>query len=201
MRNLFKHNIFNLQLSEHSILQQDLFSEKTWQFLGLSRKQLIMTGALGGAAMGAGVDLATAGVTFGVFSTLGGVLGAAGTALKGKSLLSGVRLLGMKLDHQQLIMGPVNNIQLMYILMDRALLFYSGIINWAHGRRDYPQELTVEQSEMLEQGVTKEWPRNELKVCERFFYAATRGEQDVLHDRREELHKLLVRKLSLYSEA
>ena len=102
-----------------------------------------MTGALGGAAMGAGVDLAAAGITFGVFSALGGILAAAGTALQGKKFLSGVRLLGMKLDHQRLVMGPVDNIQLMYILLDRVLLLYSRIINWSHGRRDYPHGATV----------------------------------------------------------
>ena len=113
IRNLFKHNIFTPELPAHSILRQDLFSEKTWQFLGLSREQLIITGALGGVALGAGLDLAAAGLTFGVFSALGGLLGAAGTALKGRDILSGIRLLGMKLDQQQLQIGPVENIQLM----------------------------------------------------------------------------------------
>lgn len=200
IRTLFKHNIFNLQLPEHSILREDLFSEKTWEFLGLSKKQLIMTGALGGAAMGAGVDLAAAGITFGVFSTLGGMLGAIGTALKGKEFLHGRRVLGMKLDHQQLTMGPVNNIQLMYILLDRALLFYSRIINWAHGRRDYSEENQAEPDDIKRQGMTKEWQRSEQKVCEQFFSTVTKGEQELVPERREELHELLVKKLASFSE-
>ncbi|MBU0943399.1 MAG: GTPase/DUF3482 domain-containing protein, partial [Proteobacteria bacterium] len=107
MRALYKHNIFNCDLPPQSILQEDLFSEKTWEFLGLNRSQLVVAGALSGAALGAGVDVAAAGLSFGIFSTLGGLLGAAGTALKGRELLAGSRLLGMRLDEQRLTVGPV----------------------------------------------------------------------------------------------
>jgi len=199
IRNLFKHNIFTPELPFHSILRQDLFSEKTWQFLGLSRKQLIVTGAMGGAALGAGVDLAAAGLTFGVFSTLGGLLGAAGTALKGRDILSGVRLLGMKLDHQQLKIGPVENIQLMYIVLDRALLFYNLVINWAHGRRDY-QGVNPEQLHSDKQGYTAGWKRSEQKICEQFFRAATGDDAEAQVIRNEELQQLLVEKLTMFSQ-
>lgn len=43
----------------------------------------------------------------------------------------------MNLGGRQIRVGPIDNIQLLYILLDRALIFYSHIINWAHGRRDY----------------------------------------------------------------
>jgi len=169
IRSFYKHNIFNYDLPEHSILQEDLFSERTWQFLGLSRSQLVLAGALSGAAIGAGVDVAHAGLTFGVFSALGGVLGAAGTALKGRSLFSGVRLLGIKLDHHKLQIGPVKNIQLLYILLDRALIFYSHIINWAHGRRDYAQSMSTPERPGMKQGYTTDWDWAARQTCEAFF--------------------------------
>ncbi|MCF6186686.1 MAG: GTPase/DUF3482 domain-containing protein [Desulfobulbaceae bacterium] len=199
IRKLFKHNIFTPELPPQSILRQDLFSEKTWQFLGLNQRQLIMTGGLGGAALGAGLDLAAAGITFGVFSAIGGVLGAAGTALKGRELLSGVRLLGMKLDQQQLKFGPVNNIQLMYILLDRVLLFYSLVINWAHGRRDYAEAVDEKQAQPGKQGYTRGWSRSEQKICERFFQAITGDVVEDIADRSEALHQLLVEKLTALS--
>ncbi|MFO7812303.1 MAG: GTPase/DUF3482 domain-containing protein, partial [Pelovirga sp.] len=77
IRTLYKHNIFDLELPEHSILEQDLFSDRTWEFLGLTDKQLVLAGAISGATIGAGIDLAAGGVSFGVFSALGGFLGAA----------------------------------------------------------------------------------------------------------------------------
>ncbi|MEN8200518.1 MAG: GTPase/DUF3482 domain-containing protein [Thermodesulfobacteriota bacterium] len=169
MRSLYKHNIFNMELPAHSILGEDLFAEKTWQFLGLSSSQLVMAGALTGAAVGAGVDVAAAGLTFGVFSTLGGLVGAAGTALKGKELLSGTQLLGMRLDEQQLQVGPVKNIQLLFVLLDRQLLYYSHIINWAHGRRDYDSAYADDKGSQGRVGVTSGWSREERRLCERFF--------------------------------
>ncbi len=171
MRSLYKHNIFNCDLPPQSILQEDLFSEKTWEFLGLSSSQLIVAGALSGAALGAGVDVAAAGLSFGVFSTLGGLLGAAGTALKGKEFLSGVKLLGMRLDEQQLQVGPVKNIQLLFVLLDRQLLFYSHIINWAHGRRDYDRQAADAETLPARIGYTTEWDRQKRRVCEQFFAA------------------------------
>jgi len=46
IRSLFKHNIFNYDLPTQSILHEDLFSDSTWKFLGLSRNQQIISGAL-----------------------------------------------------------------------------------------------------------------------------------------------------------
>jgi Domain of unknown function (DUF3482)/50S ribosome-binding GTPase len=169
VRALYKHNIFNCELSPQSILQEDLFSEKTWEFLGLNRSQLVMAGALSGATLGAGVDVAAAGLSFGIFSTLGGVLGAAGTALKGRDLLSGSRLLGMRLDEQHLTVGPVKNIQLFFVLLDRQLLFYSHVINWAHGRRDYDLPAPAGEKLPARLGYTADWDRHKRKICERFF--------------------------------
>ncbi|NOQ45392.1 MAG: DUF3482 domain-containing protein [Desulfobulbaceae bacterium] len=199
IRSFFKHNIFNYDLPDHSILQEDLFSARTWQFLGLSRTQLVMAGALGGAAIGAGVDVAAGGITFGVFSTLGGVIGAAGTALKGKEFLSGVRLLGIKLDHQKLQVGPVNNIQFLYILLDRALIFYSHIINWAHGRRDYPESTPMGEDSGMKQGYTTGWDRAARKTCETFFQAIQGDDQDAREQAGSALKKMLVGSLSTIS--
>lgn len=170
MRALFKHNIFNCELSEHSILKEDLFSEKTWKFLGLSTSQLIIAGAVSGAALGAAADVAAAGLTFGIFTSLGGVLGAAGTvALKSGDFFSGVRFLGMRLDKEQLQVGPVKTIQLLYVLLDRQLLFYSHIINWAHGRRDYENQMPDREKQLSEPGYTRTWDRQKCSICESFF--------------------------------
>ncbi len=173
IRSLFKHNIFNLQLPGQSILQQDLFSAKTWEFLGLTSGQLMIAGAVSGAALGAGIDVAAAGLSFGIFATIGSAMGAATAALKGRELLSGTRLLGVKLDRQQLQVGPVTNIQLLYILLDRALIFYSHIINWAHGRRDYADTASIKEQHQDKEdgkhGYTSLWSRKERAVCEQFF--------------------------------
>ncbi len=197
MRALYKHNIFNLSLPPQSILKEDLFSEKTWDFLGLSSSQLVMAGALSGAAVGAGVDVAAAGLSFGIFSTLGGIVGAATTALKGKEFLSGTRLLGMRLDAQQLQVGPVKNIQLLFVLLDRQLLFYSHIINWAHGRRDYEREKGAgDRKNFLERtGFTAGWSKEDRRICEVFFRTLGKPEQPDEKKGHEEMSGLIRRML------
>ncbi len=199
IRSVFKHNIFNYDLPDHSILQENLFSERTWQFLGLSKTQLVMAGALSGAALGAGLDVAAHGITFGLFSTLGGVIGAAGTALKGKEFLSGVRLLGITLDHQKLQVGPVNNIQFLYILLDRTLIFYSHIINWAHGRRDYPDNTSMLEEPGTKQGYSTGLDRTGRKTCETFFQAIQGDDQNTLEQAANALKKMLLESLDSIS--
>ncbi|PID72861.1 MAG: hypothetical protein CSB34_00085 [Desulfobulbus propionicus] len=175
IRRLFKHNIFDISLPEHSILEEDLFSKTTWEFLGLTDRQLVMAGAMGGAVVGAGVDVAAAGISFGVFSAIGGLVGAAATALKGKEWLSGVKLLGMRVGGEQLQVGPAANIQLLYVLLDRSLLFYNHVINWSHGRRDYDTAQLQEGNVHCKEGVTTGWGKEQRKICTAFFQAAVSG--------------------------
>ncbi|MBW2328040.1 MAG: GTPase/DUF3482 domain-containing protein [Deltaproteobacteria bacterium] len=201
IRSLFKHNIFNLQLPAQSILQQDLFSEKTWEFLGLTLNQLIVAGALSGAALAVGLDAVAGGASLGAFAAIGGVIGAAAAAFKGKDLLTGTRLLGMKLDRQQLQVGPVTNTQLLYILLDRALLYYSHIINWAHGRRSYPDDVrktSVEEAE--KQGYTSGWGKSDRKICGRFFSALQEEDSPLQEQAAEDLTALSQEKLQQISE-
>ena len=190
IRHLFKHNIFNLELPPQSILSEDLFSRRTWEFLGLSARQIILAGALGGAALGIGIDAATIGSSFGVFSAVGGLIGAGATALKGKELLSGVRLLGMKMVGEQLQVGPVSNIQLLYILLDRGLLFYSHVINWAHGRRDYGRMANLVRPSG-KSGFTSHWDRNQRKICDSFFRSVQKGQEGEIEEASMALQDLL----------
>ncbi len=173
IRALYRHNIYNCRLPEPSLLHQDLFSRETWEFLGLSKAQLVIAGALGGAAAGAAVDLGHGGLSMGLFTAAGGVLGAAGTALKARDILSGRRLLGFRLDRHRLIVGPASNIQLLYVLLDRALIYYRHIITWAHGRRDYENAPVPLEDETA--GVTVTWDKEQRKICENFFNCVRQG--------------------------
>ncbi len=202
IRRLFKHNIFKLELPPHSILAEDLFSEKTWEFLGLNKTQLIVAGALGGAVLGLGIDAATVGSSFGLVSLVSGLLGAGATALKAEDLLSGARLLGMQVGGEQLRLGPVNNIQLLYILLDRGLLFYAHVINWAHGRRDYEAAARPDAAAYSgKEGYTTNWSREERRVCEQFFAAIRQGRDAELEERAAALHQLLLTQFARIAEA
>jgi len=200
IRQLFKHNIFNLELPPQSILEEDLFSKRTWEFLGLSDLQIILAGALGGAALGVGIDAATIGTSFGLFSAVGGLIGAGATAFKGKELLSGVRLLGMRMGGEQLRVGPVGNIQLLYIVLDRGLLFYSHVINWAHGRRDYERMPGLSRASGGKSGLTSHWDREQRAICDRFFRAVRKGNEGEIEEASLVLQDLLCDQFALIAE-
>jgi hypothetical protein len=157
---------------------------------------LIWAAAMSGAAVGAGVDVLTAGISFGVFMAIGGAVGAVGAAVKGRDLLTGRRLLGMKLDKHQMQVGPVNNIQLLYILLDRALLYYSHVVSWAHGRRDHT---AARNEETDKQGYASEWTTEEKKICDRFFRALQQDGLVAQEEAEEALAAMIQEKLEAMS--
>lgn len=165
IRKLFKHNIFDYTLPAQSIYHQDLFSEQTWQVLGLTRKQLALVGGIGGAALAATVDIAAGGASLGFFTTMGGALGALGAVYGGKKVVSKIDVLGISPEKYILQVGPNENTQFPFILFDRVLLYYSHIINWTHGRRDYKEELPVSDGE----GFSGKLPVQSLKIVSHYF--------------------------------
>ncbi len=169
IRKLYKHNIFNYDLPAQSILNEDLFASRTWQLLGLTPGQLTAAAALAGGVLGAALDVAAAGLTFGVFTAIGGAVGA-GSAFFGGERMTKAKVVGLKLGGYQVIVGPNTNIQFMFVLLDRALLYYSHIINWAHGRRDYEAaEIYKDGDNVVKQGYTFAWDDTAKKVCTRYF--------------------------------
>jgi hypothetical protein len=170
IRSLFKHHLFEYHLPEHSILNHDLFSKQTWELLGLTTEQLAAAGAILGGTVGAVIDTAAAGHTFGIFTALGGILGA-GSALFGGKKMTKSRSRGIRLGGDRLSLGPNKNLQFLYILIDRALIYYSYIINRPHGRRD----MTEVKDSMAGQkkGYSTGFTSGRRMVCAKYFKAVT----------------------------
>jgi GTPase Era involved in 16S rRNA processing len=197
LRKLYKHNIFRIDLPAHSILHTDLFSEETWQLLGLTKKQLITAAGLGGAAAGAALDLAAHGLSFGVFAAIGGLAGAGWAALGGAGKLARTRVAGMNIGGRQMRMGPADNIQLLYILLDRALIFYSHIINWAHGRRDYDDARAPDTDNPA--GMTARWDESDRRTGLRFFKDIRTGDDLKAERARRRMNHVLMAALEKIS--
>jgi signal recognition particle receptor subunit beta len=170
IRTLFKHNLFEVHLEEIPILRHDLFSKQTWELLGLTKEQLAAAGAIIGGTMGAVIDTAAAGITFGVFTALGGILGAGSAVLSGKKMVK-KKTAGIRLGGDKLQLGPNKNLQFLYILMDRSLIYYSHIINRPHGRRDMSDPSKRSDTEKL--GVSTGFSKSRRNVCTRFFRVTT----------------------------
>ncbi|MFO7930078.1 MAG: GTPase/DUF3482 domain-containing protein [Desulfosalsimonas sp.] len=173
IKKLFKHNIFSWELPAHSMVNQDLFSKKTWKALGLTRNQMAWAGAGIGAGVGAKADLAAGGLTFGVFTALGGAAGA-GSAAWGTRKIAGTRIKGMPLGGVMIRVGPVKNQQLLYVMIDRSLIYFRHVINWAHSRRDVPVS-DKKQDPAVSEFLTAEWSDEQKKTARRFFRAVRKN--------------------------
>jgi ribosome biogenesis GTPase A len=200
IRNLFKHNIFNYDLPARSILHEDLFSESTWKFLGLSRNQQIAAAGLGGAGIAAALDAATFGASFGLFAALGGIAGATWAALGAKSLAR-TRVLGIPLGGREIQIGPVKNIQFLYILLDRSLIYYSHISNWAHGRRDYGGHIEAGRQDAGHSGYAAQFDSGGRAVCAAFFKAATESNDGSNPDALQRMNDFLQEQLQKISRS
>ncbi len=170
IRALFKHHLFDYHLPEYSLLRHDLFSKQTWELLGLTREQLATAGAIIGGTMGAVLDTAAAGITFGVFTAIGGIVGA-GSALLGGKKMTQKKAAGIRFGGDKLQLGPNKNLQFLYILIDRVLIYYSHIINRPHGRRDMAGK--ADTSNGKKRGFSTEFSSTQRTICAKFFKSMT----------------------------
>ncbi|ABW67254.1 GTPase/DUF3482 domain-containing protein [Desulfosudis oleivorans] len=176
IRKLFKHNLFDVELPPHSIVNEDLFSKKAWHVLGLGQWQLAAAGAAGGGILGANIDLALAGHSLGAFTAIGGLLGG-GSAIFGARRAFNARVKGLPLGRLKVEVGPVKTDQMLFILLDRALIYFSHVSNWAHSRREPPLQAPAPAGR---QGITSQWEAANRKEFARFFAAARKNDWPAL---------------------
>ncbi len=112
----------------------DLFSEESASVFGLTRKELLVTGATGGAAAGAGIDLMLGGSSFLLGTGIGALIGGVG-AFFAFNELSEVKVLGQKLGKRYLEMGPMENRNFPYILLGRMLYHTLKMATLSHAYR------------------------------------------------------------------
>lgn len=167
---LFKHHLYDIHLPGYSILRHDLFSKQTWELLGLTKEQLATAGAILGGTVGAVIDTAAAGITFGVFTALGGIIGA-GSAVFGGKKMTKKKAAGIRFGGDKLQLGPNKNLQFLYVLIDRALIYYSHITNRPHGRRDLME--SSQKNESRKKGYSTGFTHAQRIICAKFFKAVT----------------------------
>ncbi len=172
IRSLFKHTVYEVTLPEYSVLQHDLFAQKTWDLLGLTKSQLAAAGAIVGGTMGVMIDTAAHGLSFGLFTAMGGILGAGSAVMGGRRMAEGSPA-GIRLGGDRLQVGPNKNIQLLYILLDRALIYYSHIIKRPHGRRDTKTVQAGRDDTGKKLGFSTRMTPAQRQICARYFKAVT----------------------------
>jgi len=80
---------------------------------------------------------------------------------------------GLPLGRLKVEVGPVKTDQMLFILLDRALIYFSHVSNWAHSRREPPLQAPAPAGR---QGITSQWEAANRKEFARFFAAARKND-------------------------
>jgi len=162
--------------------EEDLFAERVWRLLGFSRRQLATLGAVTGGLLGLGADAASGGLSFGVITGTGALLGALGGWMGGPKL--GAKHLpwpgGKTLAREFLQVGPYPTPHLVSILIDRSLLYLHALMNFAHARRD-PDDFNAQLR--AEKSFVADWSSADLKQLQKWHRSLSRqGAQQKVHE-------------------
>ncbi len=117
------------------ILDEDLFSSLSWRLFGLTRRQLVATGGVGGAAAGSVIDVAVGGHSLFLGSGLGALIGGA-SAWFTADRIAETKVLGRPLGGHLLRVGPMRNLNFPYVVLGRALLHLRMLEGRTHACRE-----------------------------------------------------------------
>ncbi len=144
---LYKHKRLETNEEEFTkpIFDEDLFAESTWRLLGLTAKQLIGLGAITGATLGGMIDTATGGASLLLGTLIGAAIGAGSALYYSAQKLETIENFVKYMQGAKVIqIGPYQNKNFPWILLDRALLHYVVIRNLTHSCREW---LTLRKGE------------------------------------------------------
>ena len=183
---LFSHRLVSAGREPAPLFAEDLFSEATWQFLGLETRQLVTAGLAAGAVAGAATDALTLGHTLLAGTAIGAAIGGAGALALGRRRpeigVAGIaehlpgRLRGLiagrlRLAGGSLAVGPYAALNFPWILLDRALATLAYLTHRSHARRDRV-ELSASQlvaSLQAEGLAVSRWSDEDRREAERLF--------------------------------
>jgi hypothetical protein len=153
----YRYTRLELHEAQSAPLDLDLFAQESRELFGLTTRQLVATGTVGGAMAGGGIDLAIGGASLLLGAGIGAVLGGA-SALFGQDQLAKVKLLGQSLVSRNLTIGPVKDPGLVWVLLGRALLHHRLVSERNHARRE-ALVIEVEQERHLSQTIPEDMHR------------------------------------------
>jgi hypothetical protein len=182
---IYHHETLARGEAEQTLLAGDLFTEAGWQLFGLSRQRLVLTGAVGGALAGGGIDVLLGGASLALGAGIGALLGGAGAWLGGAELAR-VKVLGESLGGRVLQVGPVKAPNFPWVLLGRAWLHHQLVAERNHAYRE-ALSLAVAGDAHLMDALPDALRRDISRSFARLRGAAGSEEREVLAGRIDEL--------------
>lgn len=172
---------------DRPVLDEDLFAERTWKGLGLTDAQLVSALATGGAVAGGAIDAAVGGASMMAGAVIGAAVGAVSGAVQvGRRMARAMRVKeALRGDDRRprFRVGPHQNPNFPFVLLDRALLHYDAVLRRTHARQD---AATVEAGG---RGPTAGLDRAARAALTRAFADARRDFRDPPREAREVIHR------------
>lgn len=135
LREIFRHRFFAPSPDLLALVETDLLSREAFRMFGLSRLHLAAIGGGAGAAVAAGLDVALGGAALGLVTAAGGLAGAAWSYLGTRSgdvrRVAGIRVSGFTVS-----VGPVRDMRIPWMVLDRSLLLFHALVTRTHAARD-----------------------------------------------------------------
>jgi hypothetical protein len=135
VQEIFRHGDLEAHESAAAYLVEDVFSAQSFNVFGLSAGQLALTGAASGAVVGGVVDAALGGASLLLGAGIGAAIGAFST-MAGAGRLAKVEVLGLPLGGYELVVGPITDPNLPWVLLGRAVLHAKLVAERNHARRE-----------------------------------------------------------------
>ena len=134
VQNLYGHTRLARDENAANIVSMDLFTQQGWELFGLSRTQILISGAVSGALAGSGVDVLLGGTSLLLGSGIGALVGGTG-AWFGSNELAQVKVIGQELGGRILQVGPVTAANFPWVMLGRAWMHHSLVAERNHARR------------------------------------------------------------------
>jgi hypothetical protein len=135
IQTFYGHQTLKREEASAELLATDIFTAEGWELFGLSRTQLLVSGAFSGAVAGGGVDALLGGMSLFLGAGLGALLGGAG-AYFGGGELARVKVLGQPLGGAILQVGPVKAPNFPWVLLGRGWVHHQLVAERNHARRE-----------------------------------------------------------------
>jgi len=175
---VWNHDHLEIEQDNLTFEGMDLFSEETASVFGLTRKELIVTGATSGAVTGAGLDLLLLGHTLFLGGVVGAVVGGVG-AYFGFEELSEIKVLGKTLGKKYLEIGPMENRNFPFILLGRMLFHAQRVSQRSHAKRDIA---TLEMDSTFKEQWLDDTLRKSLEKYHKMFRSGKAVDAEVLNE-------------------
>jgi len=176
----YRHADLDRHEVDVGLSELDLFTEEGWELFGLSKQQLVLSGAVSGAVAGFGIDALIGGASLMLGSGVGALIGGVTTWL-GSSELAKIEILGSPLGGEVIQVGPVRAPNFAWVWLGRAWVHHHLVSERNHALRE-KISATVQNNEHLMDGLPQELRRDLGKV-----FAEIRGGSTGARERLREL--------------